>query len=297
MKAIVQTKPGPPEVLQLREVETPTPQDNEVLIRVHAATVTAGDVMLRKLPAWLRLPMQLLFGLPRKTIPGHEFAGEIAEIGKDVDQFRVGDPVFGTTSGLKVGSYAEYLCLPSDGMLATKPVNLSYAEAAAIRVGGMTTLFFLNSETVQPGQKVLIYGASGSVGTYAVQLAKHFGAEVTGVSSGASFELVQSLGADHLIDYKKEDFTQNGETYDGIFDAVGKISQSHSKTSLKPNGFYHTVKSSTKEQIEKLRFLKERAEGRDLKPVIDRSYPLEQIAEAHRYVEKGHKKGNVVIKI
>lgn len=297
MKAIVQTKSGPPEVLQLREVETPTPQDNEVLIRVHAATVTAGDVMLRKLPGWLGLPMQLLFGLPRKRIPGHEFAGEIASTGKDVDRFREGDPVFGTTSGLKVGSYAEYLCLPADGMLVTKPANLSYAEAAAIPVGGMTALFFINPETIQPGQKVLIYGASGSVGTYAVQLAKHFGAEITGVCSGASFELVKTLGADHLIDYKQEDFTQNGETYDGIFDAVGKISQSNSKTSLKPNGFYHTVKSSTKEQIENLRFLKERAEARDLKPIIDRRYPLEQIADAHRYVEKGHKKGNVVLTI
>jgi NADPH:quinone reductase-like Zn-dependent oxidoreductase len=275
------------------------PGENEVLVKVHAATVVVGDVILRKLHPLFFLPLQL-FGMKRKRIPGHEFAGEIEAVGKEVKRFKVGDRVFGTTTGLSVGSNAEYVCLPEKwqaGVLATMPTNMTYEEAAAAPVGGMTALYFLRKAKIQSGQKVLIYGASGSVGTFAVQIAKHYGADVTGVCSSANVELVKSLGADQVIDYAKEDFTKSGRIYDVIFDAVRKTSLSRSKGALKEKGVYFSVRSSTSETVENLLFLKELIEARKIRPVIDRCYPLEQTAEAHCYVEAGHKKGNVVINV
>jgi len=299
MKAIVLTKNGSPDGLQLQEVEKPVPRDNEVLIRVYAATVITGDVILRRLHPLIYIVFRL-FGIRRKRIPGHEFAGEIEAVGSRVTRFKKGDEVFGTTTGLSVGANAEYVCLPEawgKGVLAEKPANMTYEEAAAVPVGGMTALYLLRTANIQSGQKVLIYGASGSVGTFAVQLAKYFGAEVTGVCSTANLELVKALGVDTVIDYTKEDFAKNGQTYDVIFDAVGKNTSSGSKRSLKEAGYYLSVKSSTNEETENLIFLKELAEAGKIHAVIDRRYPLEQTAEAHRYVETGRKKGNVVITV
>lgn len=299
MKAIVSTKSGPPDVLQLREVDKPGPKDHEVLVRVHAATVTQGDVILRKLHPLLLVPLRL-FGVRRKVIPGHELAGEVEAVGSAVRRFKVGDQVFGTTSGLSVGANAEYVSLPeewSGGVLAAKPVNMTYGQAAAVPVGGMAALHLLRKANIQAGQPALIYGASGSVGTFAVQLAKHFGAQVTGVCSTTNLELVKSLGADQVIDYTAEDFAGRGLTYDVIFDAVGKISSSHAKHSLNENGAYLSVRSPTKEKTEYLYFLKELIEAGGLRSAIDRRYPLERVAEAHRYVEQGHKRGNVVIEV
>lgn len=300
MKAIVITGSGSPEVLQLREVEKPAPRDNEMLVRVHASTVTVEDVILRKMPRFVMGPMITIMGFKLKKIAGHELAGVVDDVGKDIRSFRKGDQVFGTTTGLKCGANAEYVCIPEKGgrgMVATKPTNVSFGEAAAIPIGGMTALQLLRSGNVGKGDRVLIYGASGSVGTYAVQLAKYYGAHVTGVCSGANLDLVRSIGADDVIDYTKEDFRKNGETYDVVFDTVRKLKRSGCKKSLGKNGTFVSTWSPTKESNEDLVHLKELVEAGKVRPVIDRTYPLEEVVEAHRYVDQGHKRGNVIITV
>lgn len=325
MKAIVYKKFGSPDVLELMEVEKPVPKDDEVLIRIYAATVTAEDPKLRSaaFPFLLWLPARLVIGFrkPRRPILGFELAGEIESIGRAVMQFKKGDQVYGYT-GVSFGAYAEYKCMPEKGILAMKPVNMTYEEAAAVPNGALTALIFLrNKGHIQKGEKVLIYGASGAVGTAAVQLAKYFGAEVTGVCSTKNIEVVKALGADKVIDYTKEDFTQRGETYDIIFDTVGKSNLLLGKNVLNKNGRYLLTDVGLPAIIQiiwtsvigsrkiifaasnlswkpgDLYFIKEVIEAGKLKSVVDRCYTLEQIKEAHRYVEKGHKRGNVAITI
>ena len=306
MRAIVYTQYGPPEVLRLQEVVKPAPRDKEVLVTVHATTVTIGDTIMRSLniplPAWQRVFARLYLGIlkPRRAILGMELAGEIEAIGKAVTRFKPGDQVFASIFAVNFGGYAEYKCLPENGVLALKPNNLTYEEAAAVPGAGQTAWHCLKKGNIQPGQKVLVYGASGAVGTYAVQLvSRHFGADVTGVCSGANLELVKSLGASRVLDYTRQDFTQSGEMYDVIFDAVGKLAAAQSKKALKPGGVYLNVHvdSDGGDMLENLLRIKELIETGKLKPVIDRVYPFEQIVEAHRYVEQGHKKGNVVIRL
>ena len=325
MKAILHTKFGPPDELQLKEVEKPVPRDSEILIKIHATTVTSTDCNARNftfVTKVFRLPARLFFfGIfrPRINILGIDLAGEIEAVGKDVKRFKEGDQVFGTP-GIAFGAHAEYTCMPEDGVLTIKPANIAWEEAASVFLGAHTALFFLRDKgNIQAGHKTLIYGASGSIGTFAVQLAKYFGAEVTGVCSTTNLEMVKSLGADKVIDYTKEDFTRSGETYDLIFDTVGKTSFSRCKSSLKQKGIFlaalmdlpeivqiiwtsmtggKKVKGGVAlERVEDLNFLKELMEAGKIKPVIDRCYPLEQTAEAFRYVEEGHKKGNVVIRV
>jgi NADPH:quinone reductase-like Zn-dependent oxidoreductase len=330
MKAVVYTEYGPPDVLRLQEVEKPAPKDHEILIRVYAISVNVGDIWARNfkaitpsrftmpLPLWL--PSRMYFGVrrPRIHILGNEFAGEVEAVGKDVKRFRKGDRVFGYR-GQKMGANAEYLCMPEDGLVAIKPANMTDEEAATVPYGALTALSLLRKVNVQPGQKVLINGASGGIGAAAVQLAKHFGAEVTGVCGTPRMEFVKALGADRVIDYTREDFTKNGETYDLIFDILGKSSFSRCKRSLEPNGrilyasfkmkhlvqmLWTSIRGGKKvvcalssERPEDLHFIKELAEEGKIKAMIDRCYPLEQAAEAHRYVEKGQKTGSVVITV
>lgn len=327
MKAIVWTKFGPPEVLQLQEVDKPQPKKNELLIKIHATTVTVGDCEMRRLeyPLLTGLLVRMYIGFrkpTRITILGMELAGEVEEVGKDVTKFRKGDQVFAATGFIGSGTCAEYICLsekPEDGAIAQKPANMSFEEAAAVPVGGLEALSLLRKAKIQPGQKVLVNGAGGTIGPYAIQLAKFFGAEVTAVDSTKKLDTLRSIGADHVIDFTQEDFTKSGKKYDVIFDVVGKSSYSGCIRSLKENGIYlltypksgrsirgrWTSRTSNKRVIggtstdstEDLIFLRELIEAGKLKPVIDRRYPLEEVAEAHRYVETGRKKGNVIITV
>lgn len=300
MKAVFCTKYGAPEVLQVKEVNKPAPQDDEILIKVYATSVTSGDCRVRgfKSPFLYRLPMRLFLGItrPRQPILGVELAGEVEAVGKHVTKFNIGDTVYAFT-GMRFGAHAQYVCLSEMDLVTHKPANISYEEAAAVLFGGSTALHFFRKGHLQSGQKVLIYGASGAVGTSAVQLAKHFGAEVTAVCSTSNVEWVRVLGADYVIDYALQDFTKTGERYDIILDAVGKTSKTHARKALAPNGKFVSVEGQgvARVRVEDLLFLKELIEDGELKGVVDRSYPLEQIAEAHRYVDQGHKKGNVVI--
>jgi len=309
MKAVICTKYGPPEVLQIKEVEKPSPKSNEVLIKIFATTVHIGDTKIRRFEPGLgpvkdfffKPIMRIIVGFtgPRKKILGMELSGEIEAVGKDVTLFKLGDPVFASTE-FRFGTYAQYCCIPEDRILATKPANMTHEEAAPVSNGGITALIHLRKANIRKGQKVLIYGASGSVGTYAIQIAKYFGAEVTAVCSTSNLEMVKSLGANKVIDYTQQDFTQSGETYDVIYDAVGKIESFKRKKSLSKSGLYLnvlTMSGNIKLKVEDLYSIKELCEAGKLRTVIDRCYPMEEIVEAHRYVDKGHKKGNVVITI
>ncbi len=311
MKAIICTRYGPPEVLQLMEVEKPVPKANEVLIRIHATTAHVGDTKIRSFRPGLgpvkdfffKPVMRLMIGFrgPRSIILGMDLAGEIADIGSGVNRFSKGDQVFASAyQGFKFGAYAEYICMPQSGLIAPKPENMTYEEIAPVSNGALTALLILRKGSIQKGQKVLIYGASGSMGTYAVQLAKYFGAEVTGVCSSGNLDLVKSLGADYVIDYTLEDFAEKLKTYDIIFDSVGKMPSTQRKRSLKKNGVFLDALSSSdglKLRTEDLEFLGELCATEKLKTVIDRVYQLEEMVEAHRYVDSGRKKGNVAITV
>jgi NADPH:quinone reductase-like Zn-dependent oxidoreductase len=326
LKAVVWTEYGPPDVLQLQDVARPVPKENEVLIKIHAATVTAGDCEARSLsfPGWIRLPMRLYIGLRKPTrvrILGMELAGEIEAVGRAVERFQVGDEVF-AISDLSFGAYAQYKCMSTESgqaALARKPTNLSYAEAAAVPLGGLEALHFLRLGKIQPGEAVLINGAGGSIGTFGVQLAKHFGAQVTAVDSTGKLEMLRAIGADHVIDYTQEDFAARGKLYDVIFDVVGKQSFSRSLRSLKPDGRYLLANPTPSTMLrgrwaswtgskrvsfqvaehtaEDLNYLKELIEAGKIRPIIDREYALADVPEAHRYVETGQKKGCVVIAV
>lgn len=306
MKTVIYTQYGPPEVLHVIEAPKPLPKEDEVLVRVHATTVTIGDTIMRSLrvpgPWWQRLAARIYLGIgkPKRRTLGMELAGQVESTGEAVTRFQPGDPVFASTFAVDFGGYAEYKCLPETGVLAIKPSNLSYAEAAAVPGGGMTALQCLRNGNLQAGQQILIYGASGAVGTYAVQLAsQHFEAEVTGVCSTANVELVRSLGATHIVDYTQQDFSAAEARYDIVFDAVGKASPAQAKQVLRPGGTYLNVHTTSdgSDSAENLCFLKDLIEAGKLRPVIDRCYTLDEIVEAHRYVDQGHKRGNVVITV
>jgi NADPH:quinone reductase-like Zn-dependent oxidoreductase len=296
MKAVVYEKYGPPEVLEMKEVERPQPKEKEVLIRIHATSVTAGDWRMRKADPFMARFFNGLFRPKKINILGFEVAGVVEALGSQVTRFQVGDPVF-ASSGLAFGGYAEYICISEEGMIAKKPDNISFEEAATIPIGAGTALRFLRKAEVKSGNQVLIYGASGSVGTFAVQIAKSFGAMVTGVCSTRNLDLVRSLGADRLIDYTKEDFSKHDTPFDVVFDAVGKAKKSACKKVLKPGGKYISVWQSAKEEQKDILVLKELIESGKLKSVIDRTYTLDQIREAHAYVQQFRKRGNVAVKV
>ncbi len=304
MKAAIYTSYGSPDVLTMTEINKPIPKANEILVKVYATTVTAGDIRLRAsdFPRLAWLPARLIFGLfkPRKQILGHEFSGVVEAIGEKVSLFSIGDEVMGTTTMLSRGSYAEYVCVPEvwkSGVVTAKPTNVSFQEAAALPVGAMTALFLLKKAQIDKTKKILVYGASGSVGSYAVQLAHQLGKSVTGVSSARNIEMVKSLGADEVIDYKTQDYTALAKDYDIVFDAVGKTTKSAAKNILKKEGAFVSVKMLTKENLDDLLELKEMVEEGKLSPFIDRSFPLEEIFRAHEYVDTGRKRGNVVIEV
>ncbi|TAK01355.1 MAG: NAD(P)-dependent alcohol dehydrogenase [Chloroflexota bacterium] len=295
MLAVVLPRPGSADVLEFRELDKPTPADREVLVRIRAATVTRGDVALRRIPALMWPLLRIGMGLQRKRILGHEFAGEVEAVGRAVTRFHPGDPVFGTTTGLAGGSHAEYVCVPEDGVLTATPPNVTFEDAAAVPVGAMTALRLLREAGVTAGTSVLVHGASGSVGTFAVQLGRHHGAVVTGVCSTANVELVASLGAATVIDYTRRDYAAGDAVYDVVIDAAGKMSRQGARALLADGGRFVSVRSAAGERAADLALIASLLEQGAIRPVIDRSYPLERIQEAHRYVEAGHKVGNVVI--